>query len=158
MKICKPVILLIFLLILVYSCTKNSTSTINVYSFQTKDYEKLRLDIKKNGDKILYQYTSKTDSTKNLELTFNFRKNFLATKQDTFYSFRKTYTTKDYEYFYYQQINAQSHVRTLVFEEDYGLLLSSGYGADFLFVKDSLSKIEMEDIFKELILELNKID
>lgn len=82
----------------------------------------------------------------------------LIIDKDSFWSTSKTYKTKNYTFKIYQQKEVKSHNRSLVFNKNYGLLCNTAYGADFLFFKDSLQLAETKMIFKEILLEINKIE
>ncbi|PQJ77910.1 hypothetical protein [Polaribacter porphyrae] len=147
----------VFIAFCLLSCDEKSSSNIYLYSFQKSKAERFLLEIKKENHNKLYFYSNKKDSIKDLNIVYNLEKDFLVSEKDTFYFIKKSYKTKDYEYKMYQPKTIKSHTITLVFHKNYGLLSSSVWGADFLFLKDSLSSFKNEAIFKEIMLEKNKI-
>ncbi|WP_439132230.1 hypothetical protein [Polaribacter sp.] len=146
-----------FLWILLISCDAKN-ETIFLHSLNTENIEKLTLHKSEKDQIFNYSYTHPTDSIKNLNIAYHPKNDWLMVKKDTFISTPKRYITKNYEYNMYQNKEVKSHHRTLVFNKKYGLLCSTGFGADFLFFKDSLQLPETKMIFKEIILELNKIN
>jgi len=89
-------------------------------------------------------------------LKYNVEGNFLISDFDTFLATKKVYNSKSLEFNIYQRKEINN--RTLFFNKKYGLLSSIAYGTDFLFLKDSISVNTKELIFKELFLNLNKIN
>lgn len=146
----------LFMLCLVSCQEKNAVFFLHFLN--TKKVDKLVLSTKKRGNIISYNYKNLTDSIKSIDLKYHLEKDVILMHKDTFWEISKTYTTKSYEYKMYQQKEIRSHNTTLVFHKKYGLLCSTAYGADFLFLKDSLQLKETKMIFKEVLLELNKIE
>lgn len=146
----------LLLTLFLFSCKKETSSIVYIHSFQKTQTDKFILDIKKEKGNIYYTYSNKKDTIRDLNVVFTVN-NILISEKDTFYPIKKEYKTGDFNYKMYQQKLVKSHNRTLVFNKNYGLLSSSALGADFLILKDSLSAIKNEAIFKEIILELNRI-
>jgi hypothetical protein len=140
-----------------FSCKNESSSLVYIHSFQRTQTDKFIVKIKKEKGNIYYKYSNKKDTIKDLNVVFNIKNDILISDKDTFYPIRKEYNTSDFSYKMYQQKVVKSHNRTLVFNKNYGLLSSTALGADFLILKDSLSAIKNEAIFKEIILELHRI-
>ena len=113
--------------------------------------------VQKN-DITYFEYINSKDSIKNLKIIFNPKKDFLRTDIDTFYVTKNRYNSEVLEFKMYQTKQNKSHNRTLVFNETYGLLSSLAYGAEFIFLKDSVSSNDRTIIFKEIFLDLNKIN
>jgi hypothetical protein len=149
--------ILVFL-ITIYSCGNNNTSeTIFLHSLQNDKIEKLSFTKIKNEALIEYNYTNDKDSIKNIFLKYDSNKNVLISDLDTFLITNKIFKTKKVNFGMYQSREIKSHYRTFVFNEDYGLFATLGYGANFLFLKDSTSAIQREIIYKQLFLNLNEI-
>lgn len=146
-----------FLILFFFACEEQN-QTIFLHFLYTEKVEKLTLHINKENECVTYNYLHKNDSIKNIEVKYHLKKDVLTIDKDTFLSTFKRYVTKNYDFKMYQKNEIKSHQRTLVFHKKYGLLCNTGFGADFLFFKDSLQLPETKMIFKEIILELNKID
>lgn len=149
--------LLVFL-ITIYSCGNTNTSeTIFLHSLQNDKIEKLLFTKIENEALIEYNYTNDKDAIKNLFLKYDSNKNVLISDLDTFLITNKIFKTKKVNFGMYQSKIIKSHNTTFVFNEDYGLFATLGYGANFLFLKDSTSAIQREIIYKQLFLNLNEI-
>ena len=146
------------LLVLFLTSCNEKSKVVYLHTLQTEKIEELALQIDKNTETIEYTYLHQSGSTKNMVLKYQPKKDILNIDKDTFLASPKKYETKQYEYKMYQKKDLKSHNRTLVFHKKYGLLCSTGYKADFLFFKDSLQLPETKMIFKEIILELNKVE
>ena len=145
--------------LLVFSCSrKENNVSIFVYSLDKDSVKKMFLDIDKKGLVYSFDYSQTKDSINNLSLRYNPKKEVLIYDLDTFFSIKNAFNSKSYEFKMYQTKEIKSHKRTLVFNTDYGLFATLAYGADFLFLKDSISKSDSNIIFKGIILELNKIN
>jgi len=149
--------LLVFL-ITIYSCGNSNTSeTIFLHSLQNDKIEKLLFTKIKNEALIEYNYTQDKDAIKNIFLKYDSNKNVLISDLDTFLMTNKSFKTKKVNFGMYQSKIIKSHNTTFVFNKDYGLFATLGYGANFLFLKDSTSAIQREIIYKQLFLNLNEI-
>lgn len=149
--------LLVFF-ITIYSCgNRNTSETIFLHSLQNDKIEKLSFTKIKNEALIEYNYTNDKDSIKNIFLKYDSNKNVLISDLDTFLITNKIFKTKKVNFGMYQSREIKSHNTTFVFNEDYGLFATLGYGANFLFLKDSTSAIQREIIYKQLFLNLNEI-
>tara|TARA_B110000091_G_scaffold180226_1_gene196938 strand:- start:1488 stop:1967 length:480 start_codon:yes stop_codon:yes gene_type:complete len=145
--------------LLVFSCSrKENNVSIFVYSLDKDSVKNMFLDIDKKGLVYSFDYSQTKDSINNLSLRYNPKKEVLIYDLDTFFSIKNAFNSKSYEFKMYQTKEIKSHKRTLVFNTDYGLFATLAYGADFLFLKDSISKSDSNIIFKGIILELNKIN
>jgi len=146
-------------LVTIFSCDDSTTSeTIYLHSLQNNKIEKLSFNKIKNDGLIEYSYTNDKDAIKNIFLKYDKNKNVLITDLDTFLVTNKSFKTKKVNFEMYQSKEIKSHNTTFVFNEDYGLFATLGYGANFLFLKDSTSANQKEIIYKQLFLNLNKIN
>ena len=151
--------LLLFVIIFVVSCAKEENNIpIFGYSLQHNKVQKLKLIIKELDSSKEFDYVNATDSIKNIKIIYNLEKDFLLSEIDTFYVIKNIYNSKNLVFKMYQSKEIKSHNRTLVFNKDYGLLASLAIGADFIFLKDSIANIESTEVFKEIFLDLNKIN
>ena len=145
--------------LLFFSCEKKEKNiSIYSYSLLNDDVGDFKLNITEKGGVIGFEYLNKIDTIGRLHLTYNKKLDVLITKADTFYSIKKAYNLKEIKFKFYQRKVVKSHNRSFVFNEKYGLLSNLAFGADYLFIKDSISKIEKEVLFKGLFLQLNEIN
>ena len=145
--------------LILFSCEKKENNIpIYSYSLLTDNVKSFKLKISEKESTIGFEYLHENDSIRRLYLKYNKKNDVLISRFDTFHSSKKTYKFKKVNFKIYQRKVVQSHNRSLVFNERYGLLSNLAYGADYLFLKDSISKIDKEVLFKELFLQLNKIN
>ena len=143
----------------VFSCSrKENNVSIFVYSLDKDPVKNMFLDINKKGLVYSFDYSQTKDSINNLSLRYKPKKELLIYDLDTFFSIKNAFNSKSHEFKMYQTKEIKSHKKTLVFNTDYGLFATLAFGADFLFLKDSISKNDSNIIFKGIILELNKIN
>tara|TARA_B100000795_G_scaffold262172_1_gene239747 strand:- start:1628 stop:2101 length:474 start_codon:yes stop_codon:yes gene_type:complete len=147
---------LLLILFLVSCGIKESNIPIYGYSLHKDSIKKITLNIIKKEGLINFEYRREVDSLISLDLKYNVEGNFLISDFDTFLATKKVYNSKSLEFNIYQRKEINN--RTLFFNKKYGLLSSIAYGTDFLFLKDSISVNTKELIFKELFLNLNKIN
>ncbi|MHB0755760.1 hypothetical protein [Polaribacter sp. M15] len=153
----KKQLIILLMLVCMISCTEKN-QTVFLHTLNTEKIEKLNLNIDNKDDFIAYNYIHKNDTIKNINLKYYSKKDMLMIEKDTFLITNKRYITKNYDYKMYQTNEMKTHLRTLIFHKKYGLLCSTGFGADFLFFKDSLQLPETKMIFKQIILALHKIE
>jgi len=147
---------LLLILFLVSCGRKQSNIPIYGYSLHKDSIKKITLNIFKKEGLINFKYRREVDSLISLDLKYNVEGNFLISDFDTFLATKKVYNSKSLEFNIYQRKEINN--KTLFFNNKYGLLSSIAYGTDFLFLKDSISVNTKELIFKELFLNLNKIN
>jgi len=156
----KKIIFCTFLMSLLFFSCKKKEKNISIYSYSllNDDVGNFKLNITEKGGVIGFEYLNKIDTIGRLHLTYNKKLDVLITKADTFYSTKKAYNLKEIKFKFYKRKVVKSHTRSLVFNEKYGLLSNLAFGADYLFIKDSISKIEKEVLFKGVFLKLNEIN
>ena len=143
----------------IFSCSrKENNVSIFVHSLDRDSVQNMFLNIDKKASIYSFDYIHPKDTIKNLSLKYDLKKEVLMYDLDTFFSMKNTFNSKSYSFKMYQTKEIKSHKRTVVFNTDYGLFATLAYGADFLFLKDSISKSDSNIIFKGIILELNKIN
>ena len=147
---------LLLILFLVSCGRKERNIPIYGHSLHKDSIKKITLNIIKKEGLINFEYRREVDSLISLDLKYNVEGNFLISDFDTFLATKKVYNSKSLEFNIYQRKEINN--RTLFFNKKYGLLSSIAYGTDFLFLKDSISVNTKELIFKELFLNLNKIN
>jgi hypothetical protein len=155
----KTTFYIVLVSLFVFSCSRKERNVaIFVHSLDKDSVQNMLLDIDKKALIYSFDYSQPKDTIKNLSLKYNPKKEVLIYDLDTFFSIKNTFNSKSYEFKMYQTKEIKSHKKTLVFNTDYGLFATLAYGADFLFLKDSISKSDSNIIFKGIILELNKIN
>jgi hypothetical protein len=146
-------------LFVAFSCeSEQKNISVFRYSLQNDSIQKLKLNTIKEGDLKIFKYQNSQDSIKSIDFKYNLDRDFLITDIDTFLVQKNTYKSKSLEFKMYQTKEVTSHNITLVFNENYGLLASLAVGADFIFLKDSLANKDRNIIFKEIFLNLNKVN
>jgi hypothetical protein len=127
-----------------------------VYSLQTNKFDNLVLSIESKDSIIDYKYDS-NDSIKNLSFRFYINKDVLV--GDDVYFFKEStidlMNNKFKIYGFGEGKGAVSHPRYIIFNNDYGLFGNITFGANFLFLKDSLSQKRSKLLFDKIILKLN---
>ncbi|PQJ82112.1 hypothetical protein [Polaribacter glomeratus] len=150
---------LILVVCIIFSCqSEQNNISVFRYSLQNDSIQKLKLNTNKIADLQIFKYQDSQDAIKSIDLKYNLNRDFLITDMDTFLVQENTYKSKSLEFKMYQTKKVTSHNRTLVFNENYGLLASLAVGADFIFLKDSLANKDRNIIFKEIFLNLNKVN
>jgi hypothetical protein len=150
---------LLIVMFVVFSCeSEQKNILVFSYSLQNDSIQKLKLNTNKKGTLKIFRYQYSQDSIKSIDLKYNLDRDFLITNMDTFLVQKNTYKSKSLEFKMYQTKEVTSHNRTLVFNESYGLLASLAVGSDFIFLKDSLANKDRNIIFKEIFLNLNKVN
>ncbi|WP_299665780.1 hypothetical protein [uncultured Polaribacter sp.] len=141
-----------------FSCDRNKSNIpIFSYKLQKEGVQKLKLGINEKENQINFEYLHEKDTVKEIFLKYNPEIDVLILELDTFQHIDKSYDSKSLNFKMYQSKNSKEQDRSLVFNSKYGLLASLAYGADFLFLKDSVSTNDKELIFKGIFLEMNKI-
>ncbi|QTE23013.1 hypothetical protein [Polaribacter cellanae] len=154
----KVILYAVFFSLIILSCKKQEVDLpIFSYSLLKHDVKNFKLHINEKKSTIYYEYLHQKDTIKKILLKYNSDKDILISDLDTFHFNKKVYNSKSLKFKFYQRKENTSHNRFLVFNENYGLLANLAYGADCLFLKDSISITDKELLFKELFLQLNKI-
>ncbi|KGL60721.1 MULTISPECIES: hypothetical protein [unclassified Polaribacter] len=156
----KKVVFFSLLLIFSFISCDKMEKNIPIYShsLQTDSVAKFTLNSAEKEGFIIFEYRNQIDSLLNLDLKYNLEGNFLISDFDTFLATEKVYKAKRLAFQLYQNKEIKGHTRTLFFNTKYGLLSSITFGGDYLFLKDSIALNTKELIFKELFLNLNKIN
>lgn len=147
----------LFLIIFIFiSCGENEKN-IPIYGYQLgqSKIQKLKLNIHKTDPFITFAYAQKNDSLKNINLKYDVQKDIIIAALDTFYKTDKIYPSKSLKYKMYQLKKDETRLKTFVFHENYGIIASLGFGIDQIFLKDSVTPIVKEFIFKDLFINVN---
>jgi len=150
-----------FLLIILFiiSCGRNEKDIpIYSYSLATDSVHNFNLNSNTKNIRTNFEYLHKKDTLRNLSIVYDNELDVLIYGSDTLQSTNRIYNAKSLKFKYYRKKAAVNHHRFLVFNEKYGLLSNLAYGANYLFLKDSISKSDKELVFKKLFLQVNKIN
>ena len=77
---------------------------------------------------------------------------------DTFIPTNKKFLLNDKEYKIYSglEFSSTSNHRFILFKKEYGILANVAYGADFIFMKDSIIGIRDLNIFNKILSKINE--
>jgi hypothetical protein len=140
------------------SCV-NDGNNIPVYKYalETIKVENYILNTK-NFDSILYfAYENTKDSIVGYDLNFEVQNKQLELESRIFLPTVENYLDDGYNFKIYQRKDVDNDIRTLVFDQNYGLLASLRFGENFIFSKDSLSAQIKELTFKKIFRSVNNI-
>lgn len=127
------------------------------YALETNKVEKYRLNTQENDATFQYEYWSLTDSLPLYDLNYVSDKEQLLLKGKTFLDANEAYNSGSFQFKIFQIKRSNTAIRTLVFNKNYGLLASLGFGANFIFSKDSLTPKIKELTFKKIFRSINNI-
>ena len=158
-------ILQIVLLGTLFSCNQKELISEKLYVHQFVSNElvyrhSLLLNIKDKDSVIDYTYLAK-DTIKNtvndLRFRYHINKDVLMV-DETFIPTNKKFLLKDKEFkiYSYSENNSTSHPRFILFRKEYGIMANVAYGADFIFMKDSIIRIRDLNIFDKIISKINE--
>jgi hypothetical protein len=128
------------------------------YSLRNDEIKNFTVSINEKSELIEYNYIDNKDHFRKINLKYNEEYDFLISGSDTLNSINSSYRFKSSKFKMYQIKEKRSHISTFVFNKEYGVLAKLGSKSHLLLLKDSLSKIDKEVLFKELFLQLNKIN
>ncbi len=150
----------IFLLIIVFflvSCNKKNNEKVIVFNVVTNKNFNLSLSIKNKDTIIDYKYLSK-EKIKNLGFRYYIKKDVLV-GDDIFFLKNKKINYKNIDFKLYGLSVGNGLVslpRMIFFNKEYGILANVAYGDSFLFLKDSISKLEREQLFNKIISKIEE--
>lgn len=154
-------ILLIVLLCILFSCNEKELVLEKLYVHQFVSNElvyrhSLLLSIKDKDSVIDYSYLAK-DSIKNLRFRYHVNKDILL-GDGAFIPTKKKFLLNDNEYKIYSdsEYNSTPHPRFILFRKEYGIMANVAYGADFIFMKDSIIRIRDLNIFNKITSKINE--
>lgn len=154
-------VLLLGLLFILYSCNQKEIVLEKLYVHQSVSNEltykhSLLLNIEDKDSVIDYTYLAK-DSIKNLRFRYHVKKDILLVN-NVFIPTNKKFLLKDKEFkiYSYSENNSTSHPRFILFRKEYGIMANVAYGADFIFMKDSIIRIRDLNIFDKIISKINE--
>jgi hypothetical protein len=97
------------------------------------------------------------DSQKNISFSYHVNKDVLLL-DGAFIATNKKFLLNDKEYKIYSglEFNSTSNPRFILFRKEYGILANVAYGADFIFMKDSIIGIRDLNIFNKILSKINE--
>ena len=146
------------LFFLVSSCDrKEENDLIFKYALETDTTEKYVLNIKKNDSIFYFQYRNLNDTGSLYDLNYIVGKEQLKLQSKTFLATEENYNSERFKYNIFEIKDSNIVLRTLVFNENYGLLASIGFGENFIFSKDSITPKIKELTFKKIFRSINNL-
>ncbi|MGB1500390.1 MAG: hypothetical protein ACPHAM_01115 [Flavobacteriaceae bacterium] len=154
-------ILQIVLLCTLFSCDQKELISEKLYVHRFVSNElvyrhSLVLTIEPKDSVIDYSYLAK-DSQKNLSFRYHVNKDVLLVDGALIPSKKKFFLDdKEYKIYSHSENNSTSHPRFILFRKEYGILANVAYGADFIFMKDSIIGIRDLNIFNKILSKINE--
>jgi hypothetical protein len=146
------------LFFLVSSCDRKEENVlIFKYALETDTTEKYVLNIKKNDSIFYFQYRNLNDTGSLYDLNYIVGKEQLKLQSKTFLATEENYNSESFKYNIFEIKDSNIVLRTLVFNENYGLLASIGFGENFIFSKDSITPKIKELTFKKIFRSINNL-
>jgi hypothetical protein len=146
------------LFFLLSSCTgKEENTLIFKYALETNTAEKYVLNTKKNDSILYFQYRNLKDTRSLYDLNYIVSKEQLKLQSKTFLVTQENYNSESFKFNIFEIKDSSTVLRTLVFNENYGLLASIGFGENFIFSKDSITPKTKELTFKKIFRSINNL-
>jgi hypothetical protein len=146
------------LFFLLSSCDrKEENILIFKYALETNTAEKYVLNTKKNDSILYFQYRNLKDTRSLYDLNYIVGKEQLKFQTKTFLATEENYNSESFKFNIFEIKDSNTVLRTLVFNENYGLLASIGFGENFIFSKDSLTPRIKELTFKKIFRSINNL-
>jgi hypothetical protein len=146
------------LFFLVSSCDRKEENVlIFKYALETDTTEKYVLNTKKNDSIFYFQYRNLNDTGSLYDLNYIVGKEQLKLQSKTFLATEENYNSERFKYNIFEIKDSNIVLRTLVFNENYGLLASIGFGENFIFSKDSITPKIKELTFKKIFRSINNL-
>lgn len=153
----KQLILFLLSILILVSCAKNEVdNSLLVYEMKSIEPDNYMLNIKNKGAIINFQYKRTLDTVRKLDFKYSKENNILVLGLDTLKTIHSVFKPRNTEFKMYQNKQKANHATTYVFNENHGLFARLSFESHQLFLKDSITPLEKENIFKGLFLELNK--
>jgi hypothetical protein len=146
------------LFFLLSSCDRKEENVlIFKYALETNITEKYVLNTKKNDSIFYFQYRNLKDISSLYDLNYIFGKKQLKLQSKTFLATEENYNSESFKFKIFEIKDSNTVLRTIVFNENYGLLASIGFGENFIFSKDSISPKIKELTFKKIFRSINNL-
>jgi hypothetical protein len=148
---------LVILLVLNSCGSKEENTLIFKYALETNITEKYLLNTKKNDSVVYFEYRNLNDTTPLFDFNYIPDKEQLIIKSKTFSYTNENYNLDNLKFKIFQIKESNMGIRTLVFNENYGLLASVAFGENFIFSKDSITPKIKELTFKKIFRSINNL-
>ena len=146
------------LTLLLLSCTsKEIDVAVFKYSLEGVAVESNLLNTVRNDSLMLFSYQNLKDSIPFNNVSYAYHTQELSYRGSTFSSTGTEYEFENLVFTMYQEKTSNANLITLVFNENYGLLASLGFGENFIFSKELMIPKIKEYNFKRLFRSLNNI-
>jgi hypothetical protein len=146
------------LFFLLSSCDRKEENVlIFKYALETDTCEKYVLNTKKNDSIFYFQYRNLKDTGSLYDLNYIVGKEQLKLQSKTFLATEENYNSESFKFNIFEIKDSNTVLRTLVFNENYGLLASIGFGENFIFSKDSITPKIKELTFKKIFRSINNL-
>ena len=153
MKLSKIVLMVSVLFFL--SCKEKplniDSPTVFGMSLFSGKYQNYELEIKKTDSLDNYNYHHQKNVLGNLFIKYNEKEDYIDSKFGKFTAVNKSKTYRGFLFNYYSTKKNGPKTSIIVFNKEYGIIATSTYGADFLFLKDSVSVEKKKEIFNDII-------
>jgi hypothetical protein len=146
---------LVVLLVLNSCGRKEENTLIFKYALETNKTEKYILNTKKNDSFVHFEYRNFNDTIPLFDFNYITDKEQLIIKTKTFLYTNENFDSFKFKIFQIKEPNTS--IRTLVFNEKYGLLASVAFGENFIFSKDSITPKIKELNFKKIFRSINNL-
>jgi hypothetical protein len=127
------------------------------YALETNKVEKYLLNTQKNDSIFQYEYRNLNDTLPLYNFDYMLDKEQLQLKDKTFLAAKENYNSGSFKFKIFQIKDSNTGIRTLVFNENYGLLASVEFGENFIFSRDSLTPKIKELTFKKIFRSINNL-
>jgi hypothetical protein len=148
---------LVVLLVLNSCGSKEENTLIFKYALETNKTEKYLLNTKKNDSVVHFEYRNLNDTISLFDFNYIPDKEQLIIKSKTFFYTNENYNSDSFKFKIFQIKEPNTGIRTLVFNENYGLLASVAFGENFIFSKDSITPKIKELTFKKIFRSINNL-
>jgi hypothetical protein len=148
---------LVALLVLNSCGSKEENILIFKYALETNKTEKYILNTKKNDSIVHFEYRNLNDTIPLFDFNYFPEKEQLIIKSKTLLYTNENYNLDSFKFKIFQIKESDMGIRTLVFNENYGLLASAAFGENFIFSKDSITPKIKELTFKKIFRSINNL-
>jgi hypothetical protein len=148
---------LVALLVLNSCGSKEENILIFKYALETNKTEKYILNTKKNDSIVHFEYRNLNDTIPLFDFNYIPDKEQLIIKSKTLLYTNENYNLDSFKFKIFQIKESDMGIRTLVFNENYGLLASVAFGENFIFSKDSITPKIKELTFKKIFRSINNL-
>ena len=146
------------LLLVLNSCgSKEENILIFKYALENTEMEKYILNTKKNDSLVHFEYRNLNDTIPLFDMNYILDKEQLIMKSKTFFYTNENYNLDSFKFKIFQIKESNTSIKTLVFNQNYGLLASVEFGENFIFSKDSITPKIKELTFKKIFRSINNL-